>query len=219
MGLIKKKIIIVSTLNLNELITNSSYHNLNFRFINNENDLLNHFYQLLDKPILITYNTNIIIKQDILNSCTSAYNVHAASPEFPGRDPHHWAIYRKAKTYGATLHVIDKFVDSGAIIKVKTFDVKFEDNPQSLLEKANNNALELLNWLLDQLDNQKSIPINTNLKWNNIKTKRIDLLEICNLTNITDKDEVELRIKAFYSQKFPNLFIKKFNQKFYLFDK
>ena len=219
MGLVKKNIAIVSTLNLNELISNLSYHNLNFTFINNENDLLNHFHKLIDKPILITYNTNIIIKQDILNLCTSAYNVHAASPEFPGRDPHHWAIYRKAKIYGATLHEIDKFVDSGSIIKVKTFDVKFEDNPQSLLEKANNNALELLNWLLDQLNNQKSIPINTNLRWNNIKTKRIDLLEICNLTEITDKEEIELRIKAFYLQKFPNLFIVKFNQKFYLFDK
>ncbi len=219
MGLVKKNIVIVSTLNLNELISNLSFHNLNFTFINNENDLLNHFHQLIDKPILITYNTNIIIKQDILNLCTSAYNVHAASPEFPGRDPHHWAIYRKAKIYGATLHEIDKFVDNGSIIKVKTFDVKFEDNPQSLLEKANNNALELLNWLLDQLNNQKSIPINTNLRWNNIKTKRIDLLEICNLTEITDKEEVELRINAFYLQKFPNLFIVKFNQKFYLFDK
>ncbi len=219
MGLVKKNIVIVSTLNLNELINNLSFHNLNFTFINNENDLLNHFNKLINKPILITYNTNIIIKQDILNLCTSAYNVHAASPEFPGRDPHHWAIYRKAKVYGATLHEINKFVDSGSIIKVKTFDVKFEDNPQSLLEKANNNALELLNWLLNQLNNQKSIPINTNLRWNNIKTKRLDLLEICNLTEITEKEEVELRIKAFYSQKFPNLFIKKFNQKFYLVDK
>ena len=219
MGVVKKTIVIVSALNLNELTNNSSCHNLNFTFINNENDLLNHFHKINNTPILITYNTNIIIKQHTLNLCTSAYNVHAASPEFPGRDPHHWAIYRKAKIYGATLHEIDKFVDSGSIIKVKTFDVKFEDNPQSLLEKANNKALELLNWLLDQLNNQKSIPINSNLRWNKIKTKRIDLLEICNLTEITDKEEVELRIKAFYSQKFPNLYIKKFNQKFYLFNK
>ena len=38
----------------------------------------------------------------------TAINIHAASPQAPGGDPHHFAIYDKVKEYGATLHYMTK---------------------------------------------------------------------------------------------------------------
>ncbi len=215
MGL-KSIVFILSSLNLREITCFDYFNNLNFIFINNENELYNYVKQSSIKQFLITYNTNVIIKEEILDICECSYNIHAASPEFPGRDPHHWAIYRKASEYGATLHEIDKLVDSGSIIQTKSFKVTNEDTPYSLLEKANKKSVELLNWVLNELNNHNTIKKNSKLKWSGIKTKRSDFLKICDLTNIIDIHEFELRIKAFYSSKQPNLFLHKFNHKFYL---
>ena len=203
-----KKIIIISSLDLNTLVDFKKWKNLNINLCKS----LGEFTSLIEniEPIdyLVTYNTSIIVNSSFIDKFDSAYNIHAASPEFPGRDPHHWAIYRKAKQYGATLHFLEKKVDSGIIIKTHIFNISINNTPQELLKTANEKSILLLNWCLNNLD--KNFPMkNSKIKWGEIKTKRQDLIDICNLTAIENETEINLRIKAFYSNKVNNFTYKK----------
>ena len=62
---------------------------------------------------LITFLTGVIIPRETLNLWDAAINFHPASPDFPGRDPHHWALYFEARSFGAVVHVIAPEVDRG----------------------------------------------------------------------------------------------------------
>ena len=75
------------------------------------------------KQILISCNTNLIIPKKIFSNYKIAINIHPALYTFPGRDPHHWASYEKAKFYGATAHIISEKVDQGEIIDYKKFEL------------------------------------------------------------------------------------------------
>src|SRR5207245_6682120 len=94
---------------------------------------------LLASPIdahtsLISFGTSVIVPATLLARLIKpAYNLHAASPEFPGRDPHHFAAYLGAKTYGATLHLMTERVDDGPIVAVEMFQVAPDATPASLL--------------------------------------------------------------------------------------
>src|SRR5262249_229160 len=56
---------------------------------------------------LISHSTSVIVPASVLEVLQGrAVNIHAASPRYPGRDPHHFAIYDGAARYGATAHVM-----------------------------------------------------------------------------------------------------------------
>ncbi len=84
--------------------------------------------------ILVGYNTGVIIPESTLRAVSTAYNFHGGPPEFPGRDPHHWAIHRRAKEFGATLHVMGKNVDDGPILDVYRFSIPKWAGPIELRE-------------------------------------------------------------------------------------
>ena len=101
---------------------------------------------------LFSFSTSIIVPSDVLRRFDgAAYNLHAASPEYPGRDPHHWAVYDGATRYGATLHQMTPRVDDGPIIDVEWFDVEAGTMPPQLLAAANAAALRLLARVAPQL--------------------------------------------------------------------
>ena len=43
---------------------------------------------------------------------------------FSGKDPHHWASYKKARFYGATAHILSEKVDQGKIIDFEKVEIK-----------------------------------------------------------------------------------------------
>ena len=54
---------------------------------------LEHFF-INDHDLLLSFGTNIIVPDWILKKRNlTALNVHSAPPEYPGRDPHHFAVY------------------------------------------------------------------------------------------------------------------------------
>ena len=158
--------------------------------------------------IIISYGTSTIVPKNILSTALISYNIHSASPEFPGRDPHNWAIYRKSRQYGATLHLMSPNVDSGRIIKVKKFSVKKHFKPCDLLKESNNKSIELFTWLLEQLCRKNTLPpeIST-MKWGKIKTSRKDLKNICHIEQNIAFEELHSRIKSFHSNKYDNFHI------------
>ena len=94
---------------------------------------------------LLAFGTGVIVPQDqIARFAKPAYNLHASSPEFPGRDPHHHAVYRNAACYGATLHILAEKVDAGTIAATETFKVPDNVTPDKLLQLANEAAVRLL---------------------------------------------------------------------------
>lgn len=164
---------------------------------------------------LICFGTGVIVPGDLLASLTKpAYNLHAASPEFPGRDPHHFAIYRSAQRYGATLHLMTERVDDGATVAVEMFDVKPDATPDSLLAEANRAALRLIERCGARMLERKPMRALPDVRWGPIKTRRSDFLQLCRVNALTTSQEFELRRRACASTSHSNLTVELHGQIF-----
>jgi methionyl-tRNA formyltransferase len=168
------------------------------------------------KNFLIAHNTNLIVPSDVLSIFDACFNIHAASPDFPGRDPHHWAIYYNATNYGATLHKMEEKVDAGQIILYKSFNCCKEDTPLTLLNRANAISMDIMRFAIIELIENLSISnIFGTWVWGKKKKTRKDLLAITDCSNDSE-EEIINKIKAFSHPKHANLYIKKGEYTFYL---
>lgn len=155
--------------------------------------------------VLLSHGTSVIVPQDVLEKFTSAYNVHSASPDYPGRDPHHFAIYDKVQRYGATGHVMTKLVDAGPIVDVEWFDVAPSDTPAKLLAKTDAAAIKVLQRLATKL--REGVALTpTGERWGERKTTRADFIAMCNVPHDISADELERRMIAFNTDQHRNLF-------------
>lgn len=171
---------------------------------------------LLDgETTLLSFGAGVIVPGRVLSALRKpAYNMHAASPAFPGRDPHHHAVYRQATVYGATLHVMTPRVDDGPIIGVELFEVAPGSVPAVLLAEANEAGFRLVERLAaDMLKPHAPEPL-AGVTWGETKTRRSDLHEFCRLTPLINRDEFQRRYQAFNSGAFNNLTVKLHGQIF-----
>lgn len=156
--------------------------------------------------MLFSFSTSIIVPPDILRRFDgAAYNLHAASPEYPGRDPHHWAVYDGATRYGATLHQMTPRVDDGPIIDVEWFDVEAGTMPPQLLAAANAAALRLLARCAPLLQRSGALVVDPDLRWTGVKRTRADFLAMCRLPPDISAAEFVRRVRAFDSPNHDNL--------------
>src|SRR5688572_2747045 len=59
--------------------------------------------------ILLSFGTSVIVPDAILRTPgLLPINIHAASPQYPGRDPHHFAAFDGVTEYGATMHLMTR---------------------------------------------------------------------------------------------------------------
>lgn len=159
-------------------------------------------------PILFAYATSVIVPPEILARYQgAAYNLHAASPEYPGRDPHHWAVYDRATRYGATLHLMTPKVDDGAIIDVAWFDVTAGATPRQLLMQADAAAHQILEHYGPKVRRHEILLPRAELRWSGIKHSRKDFLAMCQLTPDLTRAEFDRRIAAFDDPQHDNLTI------------
>lgn len=157
-----------------------------------------------ETTVLLVFGSGVVVPSRILEKMRlPAYNVHAASPEFPGRDPHHHAIYRKAKRYGATLHQIIEKIDAGPIVSVEWFDVEDDDTPTTLLDKSNQAGIVLIKRYADLILSNKTLVSDE--KWGTIKTKRSDLKKLCHISPLIDEASFKHLKKSFDSENHRNL--------------
>ncbi len=155
---------------------------------------------------LLSFGSGVIVPGEFLSKlATPAYNLHAASPEFPGRDPHHHAIYRGAKTYGATLHIMTSLVDAGPIVGVEMFAVEPGDAPLDLLARANEAGMILLERHGTRLLASRSLAELDNVCWGKTKTTRADLTRLSEITPLIDEIEFERRYRSFDGGDHDNL--------------
>lgn len=164
---------------------------------------------------LISFGTSVIVPPGLLKRLTKpAYNLHAASPEFPGRDPHHFAIYRGAESYGATLHLMTARVDDGPIVAVEMFPVEPDATPNSLLREANKAAMRLFVQYGGRLLEPEALPALTDVKWGATKTRRADFRRFCELSPLITSEELARRVRAFESCSYSNLTVDLHGQRF-----
>jgi len=160
---------------------------------------------LSSKDLLISYATSSIVPKEILKQLGGAYNVHAAPPTYPGRDPHHFALYHGEKEYGVTIHVMEEEVDAGDIVEAVYFKISDGTFPDELLREADKVAIQLIKRFLFKALfspfplSAKSIP------WGAVKNTRQDFLNLCEIPLDISLEELEHRIKTCVTKKYKNL--------------
>ena len=156
---------------------------------------------------LIAFATSVIIPADVLSRFDGrAWNVHTASPEYPGRDPHHFAVFEGATRYGATLHRMAPSVDTGEILEVAWFDVPADAGPADLLAGSVAVGLPLLRRGADALRREVSIP-PAGTEWSGRRRSRADFIAMCQIDPTIDREAFEARMRAFDGGENDNLYV------------
>ncbi|HIF11202.1 MAG TPA: hypothetical protein EYQ81_16100 [Sneathiellales bacterium] len=60
----------------------------------------------LSDAVLISMSSGVIVPRRMIDRLSAAYNFHGATPTYPGRDPHYWALLDGAAEFGCTAHVM-----------------------------------------------------------------------------------------------------------------
>ena len=171
---------------------------------------LNALDHAFSKPhdLLLSFGTGVIVPPRILSmQGTLALNVHAASPDYPGRDPHHFAIYDGVKKYGATIHHMMQSVDAGPIIDIELFFFFLDTTPFRLLELANDAGWRLLERFFAGYKNHGALPKIENIRWGELKFTRKMFLEMCRVDLNMSQEEITKRFKATSMPGHHNLYI------------
>ena len=177
------------------------------------NDLEQFFIN--DHDLLLSFATSIIVPDWILKKRNlTALNVHAAPPEYPGRDPHHFSVYDGVEEYGATLHFMTKKVDSGPIIDVKKFKINHKEGPYKLLSKANDASWDLIKGLFEKLSKGSALIPLPEIFWGKRVTTRKMFHDMCKLDLHLSEEEFIRRLRAFSFPGHNNLYLDFYGYKF-----
>lgn len=169
--------------------------------------------------LLISFGTSVIVPESLLRRPELlAINVHPASPAFPGRDPHHFAVYEGATEYGATMHLMTSRVDDGAIIDVELFPVPEGATPVLLLSMAEDAAWRLMTRLFSRLAIGEEIQTLQNVSWRRRKTTRKMFLELCKVDGQMGEAEFTRRVRATAMPGYNNLRVELYGKIFRLQD-
>lgn len=158
--------------------------------------------------LMLSFGTGVIVPAWILAMPgLLAVNVHAASPQYPGRDPHHFAVYDGATYYGATMHYMTQSVDDGPIIDTELLDVPAGVTPSDLLDLANEAGWKLIKRFFAAYQAQGApVPLD-GLSWGMRKSTRKMFLEMCRIDPSMPKEEIERRYKATAMPGYRNLYV------------
>ena len=153
---------------------------------------------LLGRARLIGFVTPVIVPPKILERLRfGAYNFHPGPPHYPGWLPAHFAIYDRAKIFGATAHLMAERVDAGPIVGVELFDVQPNSSVESLEQLAYLKLARIFWDLAKQLATQSEPLSELPIKWSGRKTTRRQYESMGNIQIGISKEELNRRIEAF----------------------
>lgn len=159
-----------------------------------------------DNAPIIAYGSGVIVPASLLRDHKGpAYNFHAGSPEFPGRDPHHFAVYEGAVEFGATAHVMVDKIDSGPILGVERFSVARDASPDFLLSRANEAMFRLFQCLAEPMASGGSLEPVTNEVWSSTYGTRAKFHKMAHVSVLMDNSETARRVRAFGMSGYRNL--------------
>ncbi len=130
---------------------------------------------------LISFCSSVIIPGRVLDGLGPVpYNIHPASPAYPGSHPDAFAVMDGVDTYGATAHEMVRKVDAGPIVDVEWFPVLPTATAEILRDMAFVAAVSLYARLADHcaLD-ETALPTLDDQAWGSRKTTRKDYRALC----------------------------------------
>ncbi|MEJ8835240.1 formyltransferase family protein [Ramlibacter sp. AN1133] len=167
--------------------------------------------------VLLAFGTGVIVPADILSLPTlHAFNIHAATPAYPGRDPHHFAAYDGVREYGATLHGMTPAIDQGPVVAVELSAVGADTPPQELLAVANTCGLRLMRSLLASVAAGRLPSPDAGLRWTGPVRRRADFVALCKVDAQMPRAEFERRLHACSMPGYANLWTEVHGRRFAL---
>lgn len=133
---------------------------------------------------LIGFGAGEIVPPELLAQFGRSYNFHGASPEYPGRDPHHWAAYDGAPEFGATAHAMTERVDEGFVVGTLTAGVPKDSGPE-IYRQIGEDCLKALFIALAQRMASSGVPA-IHQKWTGQKRSRADLIAKCDMRGLKE---------------------------------
>ena len=153
---------------------------------------------VLSQARLVSFASPVVVPAVVLKALgCGAYNFHPGPPSYPGRHAESFAIYERARVYGATAHVMFEKVDSGPIVGLEMFEVPSETTVDQLSELTFA-ALARLFWRLAEplTSCPDSLP-EMAIPWSGIKSSRRRYAEMCEVPLDIAESELRHRVAAF----------------------
>ena len=153
---------------------------------------------LLHRARLIGFVTPIIVPARTIKELGfGAYNFHPGPPHYPGWMPSHFAIYDRAREFGATAHVMVERVDAGPIVGVDLFDVPSNAGVAEL-EQLTFARLAQLFWKLAKPLATQHVPLEElPARWSGRKSTQRMFAALCDITPDIEQTEIDRRVHAF----------------------
>ncbi len=166
--------------------------------------------------VIISFLNGYILKSALLDAVQGgAFNVHPSLPEYPGRDPWHFAHYDRFPRAGATLHRMTARVDEGEIIDVCEREFDPDGSVAEYRDLCHELAVALLLANLDALL-AGSVEARCTRSWRaGAKKSRRDFLRMCEVDAAMSADEVGRRIRSFNTPDHENVFTVVRGRKFF----
>jgi hypothetical protein len=150
------------------------------------------------KARLLSYLSNVIVPADCLQAFSlGAYNIHPGSPDYPGTAPEAWAAYESAPAFGATLHVMEPTVDSGAIIDAELLPVSGQKDRTIMAQTARQALPMLLLRTAGLITREEPLKPAMTHKWAGVRRTISDFERMCHLPSDITREEMERRLLCF----------------------
>jgi methionyl-tRNA formyltransferase len=171
--------------------------------------------QIHSPDILVSFLNPYVIPETLLTQVQGrAFNVHPALPDYPGRDPEHFAFYQGATTTGATLHVMTASVDAGTIIDVLEAPVDRAQGVMRFIAESERLSIELLLKTLPAILNNTVQPVSGHRWRPGPPTTRKMFLEMCRLDATMSPEEITKRIDAFFNPEYRSITLEHHGHRF-----
>jgi methionyl-tRNA formyltransferase len=163
---------------------------------------------------VFSYRSYIILKKDFLKKVKfSAINFHPAPPKLRGFAPASFAIIKKLKKFGSTIHIMNDKIDNGRILDVKLFSINENINIKKLLKLTYQNQYEQIKIFLDKYDS--IINSKNNYKWSKKIYYKKNIDDLMEIKNSYSKEKINLIIKATKIGKYKPFKLKNNKKKIY----
>jgi len=166
--------------------------------------------------VVISFLNGYIVKPALLAACGGrAFNVHPGPPEYPGRDPWHFAYYDGFPRAGATLHRMTAKVDDGEILDVVEREYDPALSVGEYAELCRRLAVSLLVRNLAALLTG-SVQARCQRTWRaEAKRSRRDFTRMCEVHPNMSADEVARRVRSFHDPRHENVYTVIHGHKFF----
>jgi methionyl-tRNA formyltransferase len=154
----------------------------------------------LRRARLIAFVTPVVVPKHMIDQLGfGAYNFHPGPPHYPGWLPAYLAVYERARTFGATAHVMTERVDAGPIVDVELFNIPPTISAAALEQRAFAEAARLF-WRLAHMLSQQSKPLSElPIRWTGRKSTKRLYAALCEIPPDIAPDDLQRRIAAFGS--------------------